>query len=606
MCGIFGIMHFDGAPVTEATLSRMGSRMVHRGPDDEGHWIQGGVGIGMRRLSIIDLAGGHQPISNESGDVHIVLNGEIYNYRELRAELAARGHRFSTHSDVEVVLHLYEDMGEACLERLNGMFALALYDQRNQRLWLARDRLGIKPLFYRHLENGLAFASDLGSLAAIADAELDADSLIAYLGYSYVPEPRTIYRDIHKLECASEMIVENGQVRSSRYWSADRLEPWHGSVAEAAERLEELLLESADLQLRSDVPVGIFLSGGVDSSAVAALAAHVNGTQAVNTFTIDFVGKGGKDATYAARVGEHIGATHECITVGIDEQLAALDELLETMDEPMSDSAIVPTYILSREARKRGIKVLLSGAGGDEVFAGYSRHFPGHVGSAAWIAHHPWVRLPFRLAMAAHRPHWGRRFANPARNFAVTISGANLEFLHQALRDSANYEALLERIDRDFAPATARSEIERMRLDLDNYLPNNVLPLTDKATMAASVEGRVPLLDHRIVEFAYSLPAHVNISGGKEKGLFNSVLDEYMPASVLSREKEGFNAPMSDWSTKLSDRIDQEMKALHPSLERLVDSEVIERWRRHLRKRKYAGESLYALYTLNRWLRAHG
>lgn len=606
MCGIFGIIHFDGEPVSRETLSRMGARMLHRGPDDEGFWTHGAVGIGMRRLSIIDLAGGHQPISNEDGDIRIVLNGEIYNYRELRAELIERGHRFTTHSDVEVVLHLYEEMGDKCLERLNGMFAVALYDQRRERLWLARDRLGIKPLFYCRLANGLAFASDLGSLAAVTDAELDADGVLSYLGYSYVPEPHTIYRDIHKLECASQMVVQGGEVRSSRYWWPDRLERWDGSPEAAAGRLEELLLEAADLQLRSDVPVGIFLSGGVDSSAVAAFAARVNGARAVNTFTIDFLGKGGEDAAYAEQVAQYIGAAHECIAIGVDEQLAALEELVGIIDEPMSDSAIVPTYILSREARERGIKVLLSGAGGDEVFGGYSRHFPGRLGSAAWIAHHPWTRPPFRLAMALPRPHWSRRFANPARNFAVMVSGANLEFLHQALRGPTAHAELMARIDRDFAAAEAREELARMRLDLDNYLPNNVLALTDKATMAASVEGRVPLLDHQVVEFAYSLPSEINLLNGCDKGLFKRVLGDYLPEPVLSRGKEGFNAPMSEWAAKIAAEIDREMGDLHPLLERIIDARVVERWRLDPRKRRFAGESLYAVYMLSRWLRAHG
>lgn len=607
MCGIFGIIHFDGKPVAKELLSLMGSRMRHRGPDDEGHWLDGPVGIGMRRLSIIDLGGGHQPISNEDGTIHIVLNGEIYNYRELREELVQRGHLFKTHSDVECVLHLYEEMGPACLERLNGMFAIALYDQNRQRLWLARDRLGIKPLFYQLLPNGLAFASDLASLVAVTGARIDHTALVSYLGFSYIPEPDTIYHGVKKLGIAEQMIIENGRLNCSRYWRLDALPRFQGNVEQAAARLEELLLDAASLELRSDVPVGIFLSGGVDSSAVAALAAHVNGAEAVKTFTIDFAGKGGQDAAFAQMVAQRLGAEHHVIQVDAAEQARALDELLAVLDEPMSDSAIVPTYLLSQQARERGVKVLLSGAGGDEVFGGYSRHFPNRVGSAAWIAKNPAARALFRLGARVPRPHLAWRMASPARDFAVAISGANLAFLHRALRDGSQFDALLDRYEHDFGAARSTAPLDRMRLDVDNYLPNNVLALTDKATMAASVEGRVPLLDHRIVEFAYSLPADLNPLGGQDKGLFKRVLERYVPREVLDRGKEGFNAPMHAWVERDPKAIrDELLGQATPSLKDLVDLRVVESWLGTSERRRPAGESLYALYLLNRWLRIHG
>jgi len=605
MCGIFGIIHFDGTPVSVNTLSHMGNRMVHRGPDDDGYLIRDTVGIGMRRLSIIDLVGGQQPISNENSDIHIVLNGEIYNYLELRAELVERGHNFSTNSDVEVVLHLYEEMGQSCLERINGMFALAIYDERSELLWLARDRLGIKPLFYQQLDNGVVFSSDLGSIASLTDAQLDIASMFAYMGNSYVPEPHTIYKDIFKLECATHMSASRGVVKRSTYWQPTCKDTWNGSVEDAAEELEELLLDAANLQLRSDVPVGVFLSGGVDSSAVAAFAAQVNGVEAVNTFTIDYLGKNGEDSNYAEKVAQHIGSKHECIPVSVDDQLTSLEELIVKIDEPMSDSAIVPTYILSREAKKRGIKVLLSGAGGDEVFGGYSRHFPERVGSAAWIAHRSWVRLPFRLAVASSRPHWNRRFSNPARNYAVMVSGANLEFLYQVFPDHSDYDDLLDQIDQNFSRARSGNVLERMKLDLDNYLPNNILSLTDKATMAASVEGRVPLIDHRIVEFAYSLPSSINLLNGYEKGLFKKVLQKYLPVPVLTRGKEGFNAPMAEWSTRIALEVDHAMKNIHPLLEQHLNIHVIDEWLLNSRKRYFASESLYSIYMLNRWLWSH-
>lgn len=607
MCGIFGVIHFDGEPVRDETLSLMGRRMMHRGPDDEGHWINGSVGIGMRRLSIIDLGGGHQPISNEDGSIHIVLNGEIYNYLELRDELVKRGHRFKTHSDVECVLHLYEEMGPGCLERLNGMFAIALFDQNTKRLWLARDRLGIKPLFYRHLPNGLAFASDLSSLAAATGAQIDQSALLSYLGFSYVPEPDTIYHDIQKLGVAEQMVIEDGKVRKTRYWTTDVSAPFEGTVDQAVSRLEELLLDSASLALRSDVPVGVFLSGGVDSSAVAALAARVNGAEAVKTFTINFTGKGGQDTLYAQMVAQRLGAEHHVIAVDATKQAQALDELLSVLDEPMSDSAIVPTYILSQHARSIGVKVLLSGAGGDEIFGGYSRHFPGRFGSAAWIARNPLARSLFRLGARSTRPHLAWRMTSAASDFAVAISGANLEFLRCGLRERDNFGSLMTRYEQVFGAADSAASLDRMRLDLENYLPNNVLSLTDKATMAASVEGRVPLLDHRIVEFAFSLPATLNPLGEKDKGLFKRVLERYVPHEVLDRSKEGFNAPMHAWVEHDPKSIrDELLGQAVPEVKDMVDLKVVESWLEKPEWRRPAGESLYALYLLNRWLRIQG
>lgn len=606
MCGIFGIIHFDSRQVSPETLSLMGKKMLHRGPDDEGHWINGSVGIGMRRLSIIDLDGGHQPISNENDSIHIVLNGEIYNYLELREELVRRGHQFKTRSDVECVLHLYEEMGPACIGRLNGMFAIALYDQNRKCLWLARDRLGIKPLFYRELPNGFAFASDLRSLAAATDAQIDHTALLPYLGFSYVPEPDTIYSGIKKLGFAEQVLIESSSVVKSRYWTPEIQEPFVGSVDQAASRLEELLLESASLELRSDVPVGVFLSGGVDSSAVAALAAKVNGAEAVKTFTIDFQGKMGQDSMFARTVAQHLGAEHHVIQVDADKQAKALDEILTVMDEPMSDSAIVPTYMLSKYARTRGVKVLLSGAGGDELFGGYGRHFPGRVGSAAWIARNSLARSLFRLYARPLRPDLALRVDSPAIDFAVSISGANLTFLQRCLKERSQFSDLLVRYEKSFGDAKSSASQDRMRLDLENYLPNNVLSLTDKATMAASVEGRVPLLDHRIVEFAFSLPPTLNPLDGQDKGLFKRVLANYVPHGVLNRSKEGFNAPMHDWVERDPKMIrDELLGQAVPAIKNLIDLKVIEWYLETPERRRPAGESLYAMYLLNRWLRIH-
>ncbi len=606
MCGIYGVVNFDGSPVRPEMLSTMARRMIHRGPDGEGSWIDGSVGIGMRRLSIIDVLGSQQPIVNETGDIRIVLNGEIFNYRELRRELVEKGHRFTTQGDVEVVLHLYEEMGTDCIQRLNGMFALAIYDGRKQRLWLARDRMGIKPLYYRRLPNGIAFASDLRALAAATGGEVDPSALVSYLGYSYVPEPDTIYRDILKLQKASQLLVDGTRIQMSRYWSADisQLPSW--TISSALERLEELMLDAVDLQLCSDVPVGVFLSGGVDSSALAAFAAKASSAETIKTFTIDFIGKKGNDPFYAASLAKDIGTEHYQLKVDLEQQVSALEDLLPMLDEPMADSAIVPTYILARRARENGVKVLLSGAGGDELFGGYSRHFPGRIGSAAWIAQHPWVSRPFRGLMSYMRPDLARRFTSPARNFAIMISGANLEFLAQAFRDPKALAGLSERYECDMIAARSCSPVDRMRLDIENYLPNNVLALTDKATMAASVEGRVPLLDHRVVEFVYSLPPELNPLGGGQKGLFKTMLESYLPDTILKRHKEGFNAPVNIWIERYPEVVSAELLSQPaPELGDLIDYGVVKRWMQVDHLRRAAGESLYALFLLSRWLKCH-
>lgn len=607
MCGIYGAINFDGKPVAKETLSTMGNQMLHRGPDGEGNLIAGPIGIGMRRLAIIDPIGGEQPISNEDGSIHIILNGEIYNHKELRNELIQRGHRFKTQSDVECVVHLYEEFGTACLNRLNGMFAFALFDTNYNRLWLVRDRLGIKPLFYRKTIKQFIFSSDLNSLRAVTDVEINESSLIKYLGFSYVPEPETIYQDVKKLGCGEQIIIENSNFQLTRYWTPFASSPFEGTIKEATTRLEEILTNAAEIQIRSDVPLGIFLSGGVDSSALAAYVANLNGADTLKTFTIDFLGKGGQDTKYSKIMAESIGAEHNVIEVNSSNLASALDELLSVVDEPLSDSAIVPTYMLSKYAREQGIKVLLSGAGGDEVFGGYSRHFPKRLGSAAWLAQSKLARGVFNIFARQNRPNLAWRFATPARNFGISISGTNLELLNQSLNYHEHFDDLLNQYEQVFYDANSLISLDRMNLDLQNYLPNNILALTDKATMAASVEGRVPLLDHRLVEFAFSLPSTLNPLDGKDKGLFKKILKNHLPKEVLTRKKEGFNAPMNEWVERDPHAIREEILGnTAPILKNIFKIKVLEDWLQNPKTRYIAGDTIFSIYLLNKWLCLQG
>ena len=607
MCGIFGVMNLDGAPVQMADLHRMADRMVHRGPDDQGFWAEGAVGFGMRRLSIIDLAGGHQPIGNETGDIQVVLNGEIYNFDALRQDLLGRGHCFATGSDVEVLVHLYEEMGRECIHVLNGMFAFALYDRRKNSLWVARDRLGIKPLYFSLTGSRFLFSSDLNALNAVVGASISPSALAVYLAYSYFPAPLTPYENMGKLLPGEEMVIEGGRMTQRRYWRLRGVGERDIDPDGAIGGLEALLADSVRLELQSDVPLGVFLSGGVDSSALAAFAAEQMPGAGIRTFTINFVGKGGEDVRYAEQASRRIHSDHHVFNVTAEEQFAALQALMPFMDEPMADTAIVPTYILSRRARELGVKVLLSGAGGDEIFGGYPRHFPGRVGGAAWFASlPPLLRGVSSRLWGLWNPALSVRLANPARNFAVTISGANLAFLRRAFRSSEHFEGVLARYENDFDGAVAGGAYPKMRLDLEHYLPDNILPLTDKATMAASVEGRVPLLDHRLVEFAFSLPERVNVLHGREKGLFREMLKPHLPAGILERGKEGFNAPIHRWVEQWPEVIRHELLCeASPLLEDLLDFSVVKAWLDDSRLRRQGGDSLYSLFVLNRWLRTH-
>lgn len=585
--------------------------MVNRGPDDDGFHAAAGFGIGMRRLSIIDVAGGHQPISNETDDIHLVFNGEIYNHVELRQQLKARGHAFKTGSDAETILHLYEEKGVDALQDLNGMFGFALHDSRRGALWIARDRLGIKPLFYATTPDSLAFASDIRALRAEFPTEVDASQVAPYLAFGYVPGERSMWRGVQKLAPGHYLWVEGGKFAVHKYWAVDALGSWRGTVDEAERRLGELLRDALRLELRSDVPLGMFLSGGLDSSSLTALAAEQL-TEPLRTFTIRFEGKKSLDNHFALAVAERYRTRHTVIPMTASDAGTVLDELLPMMDEPVADSAFVPAYWISKRARDEGIKVLLNGAGGDEIFGGYRRHSPPAFGSPTWVAERfprP-VRRLIGGAWEQFQPHRGLRATDPVIAWASTVSGVNLPAARALLRDPGDFASMLNAIHHEFAPLAHRNggmsyAHRRMRLDLETYLPGDVLAVTDKATMAASVEARVPLLDHRIVEFALSLPAEINMPGGRAKGLFKRVMASRLPADLLTREKEGFNAPDDVWM-RGDAGIDLSAELLDnrsPILDGLLRPKALERLLSRERERTRAASLLFSLFLFNRWHR---
>ena len=581
MCGIHGILSFDAQQVAPELLSAMGDVTRHRGPDDEGMHIDGACGIAMRRLSIIDLAGGHQPLSNVEQTLWLVCNGEIYNYRELRVELQAKGYRFKTDSDSEVLLHLYDAEGDEFVQRLNGMFAFAIWDARRRRLLIGRDRLGVKPLYVLQDAQRLAFASEAKALLALPGvrAELDPAVVAGYLHLGYVAAPGCIFKGIRKLPPATLLSVEAGQVREWRYWRlpAD-IEPGV-TEREWIARVRVQMEASVRMQMVSDVPIGAFLSGGVDSSAVVGFMAR-HSQQPIRTYAIGFDGGEAEalynELPYARRVAELFGTQHREIVVKPDV-VSLLPKLLWHLDEPLADTAFITTFLVSEFARQ-DVKVILSGVGGDELFGGYRRYLGSHYAERLRTLPH-WLRRG--AAFAAERLPVDRHSGvlNTLRLAKGFLASADLS-------DDERYRSYLQVLDRQtvaslmlqpvasdadpltlaFAGAGSQDALNRMfSVDAETQLPDDLLLLTDKMSMAVSLECRVPLLDHELVHLAAAMPASIKVRGGRLKHVMKESLAELLPQDILDRKKRGFGTPMGAW-----------LKGeLAPMLRRLLAPEVV-------------------------------
>ena len=623
MCGIHGFFRLDGARPDLDWLARMGDAAVHRGPDDSGAHVDGPCAIGMRRLSIIDLSGGHQPISNHDGSLVVVCNGEIYNFRELRRELLAHGHAFRTESDSEVVLHGYAQWGERFVERLNGMFGFALWDRRRQTLLVGRDRLGIKPIYWLDDGRRVAFASEAKSLLALPGVprEVDPVALEAYLELGYVPSPQSIFRGIRKLPIASVMKVSMAGVAIDSYWQPPTVVDTRTSPAEWASRVREQLEASVRMQMVSDVPIGAFLSGGIDSGAVLAFMARHSGS-AVKTYSIGFDG-GAAERFYneldqAREVAALFGTDHHEILVRPDV-VRLLPKLLWHMDEPIADSAFITTYLVSEFAR-RDVKVILSGVGGDELFGGYRRYLGEHYmryvdwlprpakRGAAWLAdrlpsdrHSKWLnysRLAKNFLGAAASP-----FTERYRAYVGTSSAA--EAAQLMLHPPAER---VDAIGAAFATSWSDDVLARLfAVDARTQLPDDLLMLTDRMTMAASLECRVPLLDHELVELASQIPAGVKVAGGELKSLMKKALADVLPKEVLRRPKRGFGAPMGAWlkgalSELLQGALSRESIEARGLLRHAPVARLIED---HRANRVDGTDRLLALLNLEIWCRVY-
>jgi len=616
MCGITGMLNYDQSPINKDILLNMNDAMTLRGPDDSGHYIDNNFGMAMRRLSIIDLAGGHQPISNEDGTIHVILNGEIYNYIELRKNLEKKGHQFTTHSDTEVLVHLYEEYGTDSVHHLNGMFAFTIWDSPRKRVWIVRDRLGIKPLVYFEHPGGFAFASDLNALAfhPALQKDIDLESLQFFFTLAHIPTPRTIWKNAKKLPPAHWMLIENNNLHIEKYWQLQPSIQSKYNKEEYIYNIEQILHQSIEFRSRSDIPVGTFLSGGLDSSAVTALFCKQS-LKDVHTFCMDFEGKDVNEGHYAQMVAGRYNTSHHQYTLDIKMALHTLDELLPIMDEPLADSAIIPSYVLSKYARKENIHVMLSGAGGDEIFGGYHRHYP--CKRDLFAGRMPAIPLSFwRLIGNLNRKimHYGIISWDKCLAFGINTSGIQLGFFEQLMNSSKYFENAMELSRDQFSNLNTLEDqfgfgYGRMLTDIQNYLVDNVLAVTDKTSMAASIEARVPLLDHNLLEMAFSVQADINLGSDgftNSKQILKKVTESVLPDKILNRQKAGFNAPVYSWIHSGNKVIGERLNNLrHSVLSEIFDQKAISSLWSNPNKRKLASESLYMLYIADKWLEYH-
>jgi asparagine synthase (glutamine-hydrolysing) len=527
----------------------MTAALIHRGPDDEGYHFEPGVGLGMRRLSIIDVAGGRQPIANEDGTARIVFNGEIYNYLELRAELERSGHVLATSSDTETVLHLYEDLGPGCLERLNGMFGLAIWDSTRRRLFLARDRAGEKPLYYWADEHRIAFASELKALllCPFVPRAIDRSAVVDYLTFMYVRAPRTPFEGIKKLPPGHHLTFDASACAVSPWWSLAR----HATPCELGddaliERIATLLDDSVRLRLRSDVPVGAFLSGGLDSASVVGHAARLLGRDhPIASFSVGFPGDGIDELGYARIASDAFGTEHNELVVSLADAIEGLPRLVWHLDEPNADSAIIPTDMVSRLARTK-LRVVLSGLGGDEIFGGYPRYIrrSRELYRRIPAAVRRRILLPLARTLAP-RQHERLLTAElpEAREYLDAVSmfsGAEVRAL-----TGASSEAGLEA---EFAASPPGDVVNRLlHVDFQTYLPDDILAVTDRMSMAESVEARAPFLDHRLIELMAGVPGDRKVRGREWKWALKRAVAPVVPRAILRRGKWGFGAPVRSW-----------------------------------------------------------
>ena len=619
MCGIAGKFNFDPSrAIDHDRLQTMTSVVAHRGPDAAGYFVGPGIGLGHRRLSIIDLSTGDQPLANEDRTVWVVFNGEIYNFAEIRTELESFGHQFRTHTDTEVIVHAYEQWGDSAVDRFRGMFAYALWDERKRRLLLVRDRLGVKPLYYCATDSGVTFGSEIKSLLADPDVPRDwsADALDAYLTLQYVPCPQTMYRAIWKLPPGHMLVAERGRVSTKRYW--DLTFTGDGNEAreeEYLEQLDALVNESVRLRLVSDVPLGAFLSGGIDSSVVVAAMAEQCAGRVVTT-TVGFDEHGFNELEYARTVARHLGVEqHE--TIVRPDIVDLLPKLAWHFDEPFSDSSAVPTYYVSQAARQH-VTVALSGDGGDELWAGYTRHrveqweltarrWLGPIGGT--LAGQLARRVPLGVKGARSVRHLA---LSPAEAYAQKHAYGQFESDDRDALYSSDFSHQVRHADplasfrAAYETCSSKDPLDRaLYVDVKTYLVDDIMTKVDRMSMAVSLEAREPLLDHKLLEFAAAVPTSLKLKNGRSKYLLRRLLERRIPREIVDRPKHGFEAPIGAWLRG----------PLAPMVDSLLldgrlrdrgifdDGAVAGLWSQHRKGRKDHRHRLWSLVMLELWFR---
>lgn len=610
MCGIVGVVNLDGSAVSRELIQAMNTRLLHRGPDEDGLWSGDNVGLGMRRLSIIDLSGGQQPVFNETGDVVTIYNGEIYNFSELRHTLMGRGHILRSHCDTEVIPHLYEEHGIDLVQSLTGMFAIAVWDRQRRALFLARDRLGVKPLYYSQVGNRFYFASELKAFEPCGIlGPLSAEAILAYTTYGYVPGPMTIYQNIYKLQPGHRFELVDGQAKLTRYWRMEYRPQPARSEPELIEELDHVLRAAVKSELISDVPLGAFLSGGVDSSTVVALMAAVSNAP-VHTFSIGFDEASHDESRSAEEVARRFGTQHTQLTVrpGV---WSHVEQIVQQFDEPFADSSAIPTYCLSKLTRDH-VTVALSGDGGDELFAGYDRY-------RNFFRKRLLFRIPTiirrgtagALSSLLARGVRGKRFLrsltlNPFEDY-VCGDGELWpdDLLQPDILASLGETNPMGPARRGFSTNTP-SELDALCLhDIEQYLPDDILTKVDRMSMAVSLEVRVPLLDHRVAEFAGTLPPLMRLRGTTGKYLLKKLLQRYLPPKMVHRPKQGFGVPLGRW---FRDELKEELlDTLTPDRVRSMGTfrpEAVEfLLRQHLSEKRDQSTLLWRVFVFHLWHR---
>ena len=612
MCGITGYWSVDRR--AREALPAMTAALAHRGPDADGFHFDGPVGLGHRRLSVIDLAGSRQPLLSRDGAIAVVFNGEIYNFRELRRELQAAGHAFATEGDGEVIVHGWRQWGRGVLSRLAGMFAFALWDRAGNELFLARDHLGVKPLYYASHDGALAFGSELKALRPFPGLPhaIDLDALALYLECQYIPTPHTAYTAIRKLPAGHWLSFAGGKLATGEFWKPS-YRPKHALRGTAAvDALEHELARSVESMLVADVPLGAFVSGGVDSGVVAAMATRCAG-RALDTFNLGFTGRDvGSEHEEAARVARHIGSRHHCLMVSPDDVLPALDRWVNVFDEPFGDQAALPTMLLAQYAR-REVTVVLTGEGADEVFGGYSNYvkrlseerITGVLGAPGSPLPALLRRLPPRIARdrilkATAQPR-ARRYSTIPNIFDVLLRG---EYFTPAFAAAAR-GGVADRAEVFYAECDSPDYLDHL-LDIDArlWLPDDLLAKVDRATMAFSLEARVPYLDHEFYGWCARLDPALKVNGRTTKFILKALAERYLPRDIVHRKKQGFMMPLERWLAKeLKPDIESALGRAGLARRGLIRPEAIERLiAEHASGRKNHAMRLWVLLILERWL----